>query len=152
MALSKEREDLHNKLMQVDRIIKRVKTGTYSDEPNIAEPAKLQASPAPVKKKALPPVANMKVHVLKAMDIVNVASSLAQIQAEFTAMTESKINIRETLRSLQNSTLVKLVKNKLSTRGYLWVKSEWVKDDMLLDEHKPEGFDLLYKADDIIFE
>lgn len=151
-ALQKERDGLHEQIMQLDRIIKRVKTGTYSDEPRIVEPPKLQVSVAPVKKTPLPSGTVLKVQVLRAMDVLNVASSLSQIQAEFTAMTENKTNIRETLRSLQKSTLVKMVKAEAATRGFLWVKSEWIEDNRLLDEHKPEGFNILYKEESIIFE
>jgi len=145
-ALQRERDDLHSQLMQLDRIINRVKTGNYSGEvlQPIEQPKQLQVEVNPVKRVSLPSGANTKIQVLKAMDIIGVAASLGQIQQEFTNMTELKINIRDTVRSLHKSTLLKLVKMKDATRGILWVKSEWVTNGQLEDSRKPDGFDVLY--------
>lgn len=151
-ALTRERDELHTQLMQLDRIIKRVKTGTYSDE--VLEPvqAPKQLEVAPIKKTPLPSIANTKIQVLKVFDVLGVACTLKQIQVEYTAMTGDKSNIRDIVRSLQKSTLVKLMKVKPAIRGIMWVKSEWVIDGQLEEKRKSEGFDVLYTTGSLIFE
>jgi len=151
-ALQRERDDLHGQLLQLDRIIKRVKTGTYSDEALETIQAPKQLEVAPVRKTPLPSIANTKIQVLKVFDVLGVACTLKQLQAEYTAMTGDKSNIRDIVRSLQKSTLVKLMKVKPSIRGIMWVKSEWVIDGQLEDSRKPDGFDVLYDINCIIYE
>jgi len=45
-----------------------------------------------------------------------------------------------------------MIKEKSANRGILWVKKEWVENGQLLDEYKPEGFDLLYKGENLRYE
>lgn len=152
-ALQRERDDLHQQLMQVDRIIKRVKCGTYSeDDSPTPAPKQLEADLAKAPIRTLTPALDIKVQVLRALDVIGVASTLKQIQTEYSAMTNNKMNVRETVRSLQKSTLLKLLKDRTTTRGFMWVKSEWLEDGILQDKYKPEGFDLLYKAENLIYE
>ena len=151
-ALQRERDDLHNQLMQVDRIIKRFRTGTYSDEPAPQEPKQLENKAPDKKIGAITNNSDVKIAILRALDVIGIACTLKQIQTEFTSMTGNKGNIREHVRTLQKTTLLKLMKLKSNDRGFLWVKTEWVEDGQLNDKHKPEGFDLLYKADNIIYE
>lgn len=151
-ALQRERDELHTQLMQVDRIIKRVKTGIYSDEPLQPIEAPKQLQVAPVKKTPLPSIANTKIQVLKVFDVLGVACTLKQVQTEYTAMTGDKSNIRDIVRSLQKSTLVKLLRVEPAIRGIMWVKSEWVIDLQLEDSRKPDGFDVLYDINCTVYE
>ncbi len=151
-ALQRERDDLHQQLMQVDRIIKRVKCGTYVDDKEQKPVPQIQAENTPVRPKTISPALDLKIQVLRVLDVLGVACTLKQIQAEFTALTGNKANVRESIRSLQNSTIVRLIKDKSASRGFLWAKSQWIENNQLLDKHKPEGFDLLYKPDNLIYE
>ncbi|MBL7728707.1 MAG: hypothetical protein JNM68_13515 [Dinghuibacter sp.] len=151
-ALTREREDLHQQLMQVDRIINRVKSGTYSGGELPDKPIQLQVEAAPPKVRQLSPAVDIKVQILRVFDVLGVASTLKQLQTEYKEMTGSNYNIREPVRSLNKSTLIKLVKDKTLTRGFMWVKADWIENGQLLDKHKPEGFDLLYKPENLIYE
>ena len=152
-ALQRERDDLHTQLMQVDRIIKRVKCGTYSqDDSPPPAPKQLTAELTKAPVRTLSPALDIKVQVLRALEVLGVASTLKQIQTEYEAMTKNKMNVRETVRSLQKSTLLKLLKDTTTTRGFMWIKTEWIQDGQLADKYKPEGFDLLYKPDNLIYE
>lgn len=149
LALSKEREILHEQLMQVDRIIKKIKTGEYMGASNAIM---LDITPKPqVQRIAFPKTTDNKVIVLKAMDNLSKVASLKQIQAEYTNLSGHTQNIREIMRSLNNLKLVLLMKPKDADRGLFWVKKEWLNNGIILDEYKPEGFDLLYKQDNLLF-
>lgn len=108
-ALQRERDELHQQLMQVDRIINRVKSGTYSDKPVIEQPVKQLEAKAIHRPKTLSPILDLKIQVLRAMDVLNVASTLKQIQAEYSAMSENKYNIRESVRALQKQGIIRLI-------------------------------------------
>ena len=150
-ALTKERECLHQQLMQIDRIIKRAKSGTYSDEQaQIAQPNK-QPAIAPKPASPLNSTDNMRVQLLRIMDIIGKGCKLKAIQDEYTKLAGNKYPIRDALRSLQASGLLYVVKDKRNERGFMWVKKEWVENQLLKDEYKPDGFDLLYQADNITF-
>lgn len=151
-ALQRERDDLHNQLMQVDRIIKRVKCGTYSEDEMPEKPKQLQVAPIAQKPKTLTPSADIKVQILRVFDVLGIAATLKQLQNEYKAISGNNYNIRETVRSLHKSTLIKMVRDKNASRGFMWVKSEWLEDGQLMDKYKPEGFDLLYKAENLIYE
>lgn len=153
LALQKERDELHEKIMQVDRIIKRVKSLEYAPEqPAPAKELKADNSANNQPVKLFTNRADIRVQVLRVFDIVRQAVRLQVIQAEYTQISGNKVSIRDTVRSLQKSTLLKLMRNKHNSRGNLWVKSEWVVNGQLLDEYKPEGFDLLNRPEDLIFE
>ena len=150
IALGKERDELHDKLMQVDRIIKKIKTGEYLGYNGVT----LQiAAKEPVisQRIAFPKTTDTKVIVLKAMDNLAQVASLRQIQDEYIKLSGNQQNIRETMRSLNKAKLVLMMKCKDADRGMFWVKREWLNNGIVLDEYKPEGFDLLYKAEDLIF-
>jgi hypothetical protein len=153
-ALQRERDDLHSQLMQVDRIIKRVKTGTYSDEP-IIQPVPKQLEAIVPTKKPLIPISSgsqLKMQILKVFDVLGTAITLKQIMAELEAMTGHKPYIRDNIRALQKAQLLRIIKDKTATRGFLWVKASWIEDGQLLDKYKPEGFDILYKQANLIYE
>lgn len=140
--------------MQVDRIIKRVKDIEPSNE-GILEPLQIAAKEP---KKAVSPVKllmntkDSKVLVIRVFDIIGKASTLKDIQHEFYKLTRNPYPIREVLRSLNKSRVLVMVRIKFTHRGVLWIRSSWLENGRLMDEHKPEGFDDLYNADELIFE
>ncbi len=67
------------------------------------------------------------------------AASMSQLQDEYINITGSNFKIREAIRGLHNVGILKMLKYKNASRGFLWVKSEWVKEGRLLDNHKPVG-------------
>jgi len=149
MALSKEREVLHEQLMQIDRIIKRVKTGEHLN--NNESAITLQIEPRQAQRIAFPKHTDIKVVVLKAFDSLNKVASLKQVSEEYTKLSGNSYNIRDTVRGLHKAKLLWLMKEKDADRGIYWLKREWVENGNVLDEYKPEGFDLLYKADNLLF-
>jgi hypothetical protein len=150
-ALYKERQLAHEKVMQLDRIIKRIKDGNYEGE--VLEVAAIEApNRQPVVFNQSFKTADTKVQILKIMDSIGKAVKLQEIQDEYTRLTEMNYNIRDIVRSLQRANKVKMMREKSASRGFLWLKVEWLSDGQLLDQYKPEGFDLLYKPEDLIFE
>lgn len=155
-ALNKERALLHDKIMQLDRIIKRVKAGDYVGftspkdrgiEGNIVTPVALDF---PLNE--FPKQADIKIQVIKVFDAIGYASKLGDLQKRYSELSDSNFDIRETVRALHRAKLVKMIRVKNATRGMFWVKVEWTQDNVLLDEHKPTGFDLIYKAEHLIYE
>ena len=148
-ALRKEREQVHQKLMQIDRIIKQVKEGKHLANTAPLETSKEGKQPVRIE---FPQKADLKVQILRVFDLIKRASKFNDIQAEYNRLNGNPYPLRDTVRSLQQSKLLVLIKEKNATRGFLWAKSEWIDNGQLLDEYKPEGFDLLYKPDNLIYE
>lgn len=149
IALKKERDELHDKLMHVDRIIKKIKDGDYFGN---GEVIKIEAKQAVIPNRlAFPKHTDTKVIVLKALDNLGQVASLRQIQEEYNSLSGNTQNVRETMRSLNKSKLVLMMKCKDADRGIFWVKKDWLLDGVLMDEYKPEGFDLLYNEDNLYF-
>jgi len=149
-ALQRERDDLHDKIMQVDRIIKRIKSGSYSNDVT-------DITPIPIKQPVIAATPlhnsdNMRVQLLRIMDIIGRACKLKAVQTEYNKLTGNKYNVREPMRTLQTAGLIHLVKEKRNDRGFMWVKKDWVENGRIKDEYKPDGFDMLYKPDDITFK
>lgn len=154
-ALQRERDELHDKIMQVDRIIKRIKSVDYSSEIINDSPKQIEATAAikqPVKPISLATSTDVKVQILRVFEILGKASKLSQIQGEFTKLTGSNYNVRDVVRGLKQSKILLMLKLIDSHRGILWVKKDWVRNGVLLDEYKPEGFDLFYQPSNVIYE
>jgi hypothetical protein len=151
MALSKEREQLHGQLMQVDRIIKKIKSGEYMGYSNAVTLQIAAKEPTVSQRIAFPKTTDTKVLVLRAFDNLCQVASLRQVQEEYNKISGNTQNIRETMRSLNKAKLVLMMKAKNADRGMFWVKKEWLNNGAVLDEYKPEGFDILYKSDDLLF-
>jgi hypothetical protein len=149
-ALHKEREDLHNQLMQIDRIINRMKETNYIEDKR--EPASIEIED----RLRVAPISHApdrtKITILKVFDIVGQACRLRHLQDEYNKIAGNKYNIREGVRGLQRQGLVKMIRDKDGSRGIYWIKREWIENDRLMDIYKPEGFDWLYEPDNIIFE
>ena len=149
IALSKERDELHDKLMHVDRIIKKIKDGEYFGSGDII---RIEAKPVVIPNRILfPKHTDTKVVVLKAIDNIGQVASLSQIQEEYERISGNKINVRDNVRSLNKAGLLLMMKEKAATRGIFWLKKEWIENGEVLDQHKPEGFDLLYKPENLLF-
>lgn len=154
-ALRKEREEIHQKLMQIDRIIKRVKSFEYSgDKPDNVKQLPKEAASA-IETPAInlfPKSSDIKVLVLRVFDLLQIASKLKDVQEEYNRLSGNKYNIREAMRTLNRAGLIKSVRNKEASRSILWVKGEWIENSQLIDKYKPDGFDLLHKPEDLIYE
>ncbi|MBL7694955.1 MAG: hypothetical protein JNK91_08920 [Ferruginibacter sp.] len=155
-ALRKERDVLHERLMQIDRIIKRVKAGDYvgfappkdrGAEGNNTTPAVLDFP-----NNEFPKQADVKIQVIKVFDALGQASRLGELQKKYFELSGSNFDIRETVRALHRARLLRMIRVKDATRGMFWVKVEWMENGILLDEHKPVGFDLIYKAENLMYE
>jgi hypothetical protein len=153
-ALQRERDELHEKIMQIDRIIGRVRKLDNTND-GLDGPVKQLAISKPQQNTPVKFLANtkdIKVLVIKVFDIVGKASSLKDLQHEYYKLTNSPYPIRETIRGLNRSKVLLMVRIKYSYRGVLWARANWVENGRLLDEYKPEGFDDLYKEDELIYE
>lgn len=152
-ALQKERDELHDKIMQVDRIIKRVKSLEYN--PDQQQPVKELSnndSKAELPLKLFSKQADIKVQILRVFDIIGKASKLGEIQKEYNQLSGNKYPIREAVRTLHKAGLLKNIREQRLTRGYLWVKTAWLENGQLAEKYKPEGFDVLYAIENIIYE
>lgn len=155
MALQKQRDKQHKKLMQLDRIIKKVREGEYEgNRGQDVQQLTVQSVPQLAASDALyiPKGLGLKVQVLRVFDIIGRVSSLKEINTEYTKLTGNKYNLRETVRSLHHSNRLKLIREKGKDRGHYWTKTEWIDNGQLLDKYKFLGFDLIYMTDNLIFE
>lgn len=149
-GLKRDRDELSAKLAEIDKVIKKVKTGNLdfnkngSTNGNGTEHIKQNTT-------VFPHNANLRVQILTVMDMLGKACKLKEINAEINNHNGSNINIRETVRTLNKSELLKMMREKNSERGIYWVKSEWLEDNntRLKDEYKFDGFDMLYKAENL---
>ena len=151
-ALQRDRDELHDKIMQLDRIIKKVKGLDYSNEldNDVKQLAVQPAQLAPIDKFNVQ--ADIKVQVLTVFEIIGHAAKLKDLQYEYHKLSGNAFNIREVVRGLNRQRILLMIREKDSIRGVLWVKKEWVRNDVLLDEYKPEGFDMFYQAGNLIYE
>lgn len=151
-SLNKDKRELLDKVNDIDKLIKKIKYGNqtlgltkgskvdkYNDE--LDEPQAQQAFPIK---------ADLKVQAIKVIDILGVASKMSEIKDKYHEITGHHVNLRETLRNLNKHEILKLLQPKNSIRGLYWIKAEWLDDNNnLKEQHKFEGFDLLY-TDDMI--
>ncbi|MEP7374781.1 MAG: hypothetical protein ABI675_15400 [Chitinophagaceae bacterium] len=156
-ALQRERDELHEKIMQVDRIIKKVKGLDYSSDIDSNDVNPLALSPV-INQQPIAPIdkfnvqADIKVQVLTVFEILGHAAKMKDIQYEYHKLSGNAFNIREVVRGLNRQRILLMIREKDSIRGVLWVKKEWVRNGVLLDEYKPEGFDMFYQASNLIYE
>lgn len=153
LSLQKERDELHGRILQVDRIISRIKGIEYS-EGGGNYPEQIAAQPKPEETPAItfPSGSDIKIQVLRIFDIIAQAASLQQLQEEYTKITGNSYKIREAVRALHNVGILKVVKYKNASRGFLWVKTDWIQYNAIIDRYKPLGFDLLHKPENLIFQ
>ena len=154
-SLNKDKRELLDKVNEVDKLIKRIKYGNQTlglnkvlpidtSNPNYNETQ--QQATFPIK-------SELKVQVIKVMDIIGVACRLKDIQDKYKEFTCMYVNLRETTRNLNKHEILKLMQPKGTMRGLYWIKAEWLdQDGKLKEQHKFEGFDLLYTDEMIEFK
>src|SRR5579862_1042056 len=140
-SLNKDKRELLDKVAEIDKLIKRIKYGNINlrlnkgnndvDE-NVIEP---QPQTFPMK-------ADLKVQVIKIMDIIGVACKLKDVAEKYKELTGVHHNLREVLRTLNKHEILKLIQPKGTIRGLYWIKTEWLEDNntRLKEQHKFEGF------------
>jgi hypothetical protein len=158
-SLNKDKRELLTKVNDIDKLIKKIKYGNLNlglskgakgskliDE-DIEEPVIQQSQGFPLK-------ADLKVQVIKIMDLLEVASKLGDVRDKYKELTGHTVNLRETLRNLNKHQILKLIQPKGTMRGIYWIKAEWLEENgtKLKEQHKFEGFDLLYTDDMIEFK
>jgi hypothetical protein len=155
-SLNKDKRELLNKVNDIDKLIKRIKYGNLNlgltkgskiSEAAIVEDETIHQSVFPLK-------ADLKVQVIKVFDLLGVACRMGEVRDKLKEMTGHPVNVRETLRNLNRHDILKLVQPKGTMRGLYWVKTEWLEENgtKLKEQHKFEGFDLLYTDDMIEFK
>ncbi len=156
-SLQKERDELHARIMQVDRIIKRVKSLDNSPDGNLLFEA--TKSPTVTPNPQSTPLAvstyrktDVKVLIIRAMDIIGRAAQFNEVQAEFNKINGCDYKIKEPIRALKDLGILKIMKPKGALRGFLWIKNEWLVNGILDDKYKPDGFELLYNVKEMIIE
>lgn len=154
-ALTRERDELHEQIMQMDRIIKRVKGGNYSNDatPMLSAPVKqLNVDNTAITISATPQPLDIRIAILRVFDLLGKASKLKEVQEEYNKISGHPYNIRENVRSLHKALLLKEMKDKTVPRSVYWVKADWIEHGQLGDNYKPAGFDLFHKPDNTYFE
>jgi hypothetical protein len=137
MALQKERDELDSKILQVDRIIKRVKSLGYSNDEYNEPVNELDTTSSPKQLAAtvntFPATGDIKLQILFIFDLLKVAVRLSEIQTEYHKLTGNAYNIRETVRSLHRAGLLRMMRRKDSTHSICWVKTDWITNGQLAD-------------------
>lgn len=152
-TLYKERDELTAKLSNVDKVIKRLKTGnsTLNNTPN-KTPVEVETIEQPVKQFIFPYKSEFKFQLLALFDLIGTPCKLKDLQEKYTEITGSNYSPRETLRTLNRHGIIKLLRNKFGEkRGLYWVKTEWLENDntRLQDKYKFYGFDQVFIEDNI---
>jgi len=149
-SLNKEKKELSDKLAEIDKLIKRIKYGNLDLGLNkVAKADDIETIEAA---KPFPLKAELKVQIIKVMDLLGEASKLKSIQDKYKEMTGIHHNLRETVRTLNKHDILKLLQPKGTERGLYWVKAEWLENGKLKEKHKFEGFDLIFTDDSIEFK
>lgn len=154
-SLTKEKRELTDRIAEIDKVIKRVKYGNLNFGGNKGTaPIKEHIEPDETQHaQAFPRKADLKVQAIKIFDILGVASKLSDVRDKYHEITGLNVNFRETLRNLNRHEILKLVQPKGNARGLYWIKSEWLDEQgHLKEQHKFEGFDLLYTDDMLEFK
>jgi len=97
IALRKEREQFHQKILQLDRIIKKVKTGEYFIKPQLTIQDVKVKTDEPV---TFPKNVDIKVQVLKIFDMIRKAAKLKDLQTEYNRLNGHIHPLRDTIRGL----------------------------------------------------
>ena len=155
-SLNKDKRELLNKVNDIDKLIKKIKYGNLNlgltKGSKIIESAIVEDET--IHQPVFPLKADLKVQVIKVFDLLGVACRMGDVRDKLKEMTGHPTNIRETLRNLNRHDILKLVQPKGTMRGLYWVKTEWLDENgtRLKEQHKFEGFDLLYTDDMIEFK
>lgn len=155
-SLNKDKRELLDKINSIDKLIKKIKYGNLNLglTKGAQQIAAIEEDLQPEQVKQFPLKADLKVQVIKVFDILAVASKLKDVQDKYKELTGIRHNLRETLRNLNKHEILKLIQPKGTQRGLYWVKAEWLEENgtLLKEQHKFEGFDLLYSDEMIEFK
>lgn len=151
-ALQKERDELHDRIMQVDRIIKRVKSLEYTQDKEVKEPQQLENKEPIAPLNLFPKTADIKVMIVRAFDMLGKATRQRDVQLAYNDLSGNQYSVRESMKTLNRNKVLVRVVNKTTGKSFLWAKSDWIIEGQLIDKYKPEGFDLLHKSEDLIFQ
>ena len=146
-SLNKDKRELLDKVNEVDKLIKRIKYGNQTLGLAKGIPVEtLTANDNETQQQPIFPLkSELKVQIIKIMDIIGVACRLKDIQDKYKEFTGMYVNLRETTRNLNKHEILKLMQPKGTMRGLYWIKAEWLdQDGKLKEQHKFDGFDLLY--------
>lgn len=154
-ALKEKRDKVYAELQGIDKVIKQIKAGVFSLDNNSHKTSSnsLQSTANDesndVVDARFPNPAPVGIQLLAIFDMQHKALKLKEIQDEFSRLTGKPFAIRQSIRTLNANGKVKLMREKGSSRGNYWVRSEWVENGVLLDEYKFDGFDKYYKEEDL---
>jgi DNA-binding HxlR family transcriptional regulator len=159
-ALKQKKLELLTQVAQLDKHIKELQgKDNNSSSPVINSMASIRNLPNnqtvtnPLLFK-LPKTNQVKAEVLGLFDFFNRPVRMSELQEKFMeGKTLSDFHIRETVRSLNKSGVVKLMKINESNRNSYWVKTDWIDKatKRLKDEYKWEGFDSVFSPDELKF-
>jgi hypothetical protein len=155
-TLYKDRDELTAKLSNIDKLIKKIKTGSFAlnNTPN-KELVNTDVVEQPVKALEFPYKSEFKFQLLALFDLIGTPCKLKELQEKYREITGSNYSPRETLRTLNRHGIIKLLRSKFgNNRGLYWVKAEWLENDntRLKDQYKFYGFDQVFNEDNIEFE
>lgn len=152
-GLYRDRDELSGKLSEVEKLIKKIKSNSFSlTQTPVIEDTNNQPLLTAPKPELFPFKAEMKFQILAVIDLIGIACKLKDVQDKYKELTGSTYSVRENLRNLNKHNILKLLRPKNSDRGFYWVKTEWLDaDGNLMDKHKFYGYDQLYKPEAIEF-
>jgi hypothetical protein len=152
-SLNKDKRELLDKVAEIDKLIKRIKYGNINLKLNKGNNV-VDENVIESQQQVFPMKADLKVQVIKIMDIIGVACKLKDVAEKYKELTGVHHNLREVLRTLNKHEILKLIQPKGTIRGLYWIKTEWLEDNntRLKEQHKFEGFDLLFTDDMIEFK
>ncbi len=154
-SLNKDKRELLDKVQDIDKLIKRIKYGnqTLGLSKGLSVETVAGNDNESQRDTVFPLKSELKVQVIKIMDIIGVACRLKDVQDKYKEFTGMYVNLRETLRNLNKHEMLKLMQPKGTMRGLYWVKSEWLDNEgKLQEQYKFDGFDLLYTDEMIEFK
>ena len=108
-SLYKERADLTKQLTDLERVIKKIKLGTFTSDLAANNLAVISNTPEtldliPEKKQIdFPLRGELRVQVISVFDLIGVACKLKDIQDKYKELTGLRPNLRETVRTLYNT-------------------------------------------------
>lgn len=156
-GLYRDRADLTKQLTDIERLIKKIKLGTFSLDATVSNDADNvdvnNSTENKTETKAIdfPLRGELRVQVISVMDLIGVACKMKHIQDKYKQMTGLTVNLRETTRTLSKHKILRLLKPKGTERGLYWVKEDWLENDgtKLKEQHKFDGFNLLWNDEDL---
>jgi hypothetical protein len=154
-SLNKQKRELTDKVNEIDKVIKRIKYGNLNvgGTQGSIQNTSINNTHEIQNPQAFPIKADLKIQAIKIMDLLGVASKLSDIRDKYHEITGLNVNLRETLRNLNKHDILKLLQPKGNIRGLYWVKAEWIDENgNLKEQHKFQGFDLLFNDDMIEFK